>query len=166
MLGRGSRVEEDTVKLTRRLAALSAVMFIAVACGGGGASGAPTQGASGAPPSQGPTAQATPVTIAPPTDLITEGTLTDCVDIEYPPMEFFPPDVTDANEAIGFDVDAAKAVADQFGLEHRDPQYGVRLPDPGSPGRALRHRLVGAVRLGDAAWRSRTPCPTWPPARS
>jgi polar amino acid transport system substrate-binding protein len=117
--GRGSRAEEDTVKLTTRLAALSAVTLIAAACsnpssaaptqGGGGASASPTQAA--------PTDEATPVTIAPPTDLITAGTLTDCVDIEYPPMEFFPPDVTDPNQAIGFDVDAARAVADRFGLE-------------------------------------------------
>ena len=82
-----------------------------------GASGAPTAGATAGPPTQGATAQATPVTIAPPTDLITAGTLTDCVDIEYPPMEYFPPDVTEPNEAIGFDVDAAKAVADRLGLD-------------------------------------------------
>jgi polar amino acid transport system substrate-binding protein len=110
-------VEEDTVKLTIRLAALSAVTAIAAACSTGGASGAPTAGATAGPPTQAATAQATPVTIAPPTDLITEGTLTDCVDIEYPPMEFFPTDVTEPNEAVGFDVDAAKAVADRLGLD-------------------------------------------------
>jgi polar amino acid transport system substrate-binding protein len=111
-------VEEDTVKLTTRLAALSAVVSIVAACGGGGASDTPTQtGGSASPTQSAPTAEATPVTIAPPTDLITAGTLTDCVDIEYPPMEFFPPDVTDPNQAIGFDVDAARAVADRFGLE-------------------------------------------------
>lgn len=108
------------MKLTTRLAALSAVMVLAAACNGGsgGASNAPTQAAASTSATQAaPSIQATPVTIAPPTDLISAGTLTDCVDIEYPPMEFFPADVTDPNEAIGFDVDAAKAVADRFGLE-------------------------------------------------
>ena len=71
------------------------------------------------------------MTIAPPTSLITAGTLTDCVDIEYPPMEFFPPDVTEPNEAIGFDVDAAKAAADRFGLEIeiRNTGFTALIPD-------------------------------------
>jgi polar amino acid transport system substrate-binding protein len=71
------------------------------------------------------------VTIPPPTDLITAGTLTDCVDIEYPPMEFFPPDVTDPNQAIGFDVDAARAVADRLGLtlEIRNTAFDALIPD-------------------------------------
>jgi polar amino acid transport system substrate-binding protein len=124
-------VEEDTVKLTTRLAALSAVMFIATACNGGsgGNSQAPT--GTGAAPTQAATAQATPVTIAPPTDLIKAGTLTDCVDIEYPPMEFFPPDVTDPDEAIGFDVDAAKAVADRLNLDVaiRNTAFDALIPD-------------------------------------
>ena len=60
--------------------------------------------------SAAPGALAAPTTIAP-------GTLTDCVDIEYPPMEYFPSaDVTDPNQAIGFDVDAARAVATALGL--------------------------------------------------
>jgi len=73
----------------------------------------------------------TPVTIAPPTGLVEEGKLTDCVDIEYPPMEFFPPDVTDPNQAIGFDVDAARAVADRFGLELdvRNTGFDALIPD-------------------------------------
>jgi ABC-type amino acid transport substrate-binding protein len=53
---------------------------------------------------------AAPTTIAP-------GALTICVDIEYPPMEYFPSaDVTDPNKAVGFDVDAARAIATQLGL--------------------------------------------------
>ena len=121
------------MKLTR-LAALSAVMFIVTACygGGGGTSQAPT--GTGAASTQAATAQATPVTIAPPDDLIKAGTLTDCVDIEYPPMEFFPPDVTDANEAIGFDVDAAKAVADRLGLDIaiRNTAFDALISDLGA----------------------------------
>ena len=120
------------MKSMTRWAALSAVTLIVAACNGGGASGAPTQaGSTTAATQAAPTAEASPVTIAPPTDLITEGTLTDCVDIEYPPMEFFPPDVTDPNEAIGFDVDAARAVADRFGLEIeiRNTAFDALIPD-------------------------------------
>jgi polar amino acid transport system substrate-binding protein len=124
-------VEEDTVNLTR-LAALSAVVVILAACSDAGASGAPTRAAtSGAATQAAPTTQATPVMIAPPTDLIRAGTLTDCVDIEYPPMEFFPPDVTDPNEAIGFDVDAARAVAGIFGvdIEIKNTAFDALIPD-------------------------------------
>lgn len=107
------------MKSMTRWAALSAVTLIIAACSNQG-SAPPTQGGGGgstaSPTQAGATAEASPVTIAPPTDLIEPGTLTDCVDIEYPPMEFFPPDVTDPNQAIGFDIDAAKAVADRLGL--------------------------------------------------
>ena len=122
------------MKLTVRLAALAAVASLVVACSGGGgtASGTPTQATGSAGATQaGPTAEATPVTIAPPTSLIKAGTLTDCVDIEYPPMEFFPPDVTDPNQAAGFDVDAAGAAADRFGLtlEVRNTAFDALIPD-------------------------------------
>ena len=120
------------MKLTTRWAGLAAVTLIAAACSNPG-SAAPTSGggASASPTQAAPTVDASPVTIAPPTDLITEGTLTDCVDIEYPPMEFFPPDVTDPNQAIGFDVDAAKAVADRFDLEIeiRNTAFDALIPD-------------------------------------
>jgi polar amino acid transport system substrate-binding protein len=120
------------VKSTTRWAALSAVTLIVAACSNAGASGVPTQAGGTTSPTQGaPSADATPVTIAPPTDLITAGTLTDCVDIEYPPMEFFPPDVTDPNQAIGFDVDAARAVADRFDLdiEIHNTAFDALIPD-------------------------------------
>jgi ABC-type amino acid transport substrate-binding protein len=53
-----------------------------------------------------------------PTSLITAGKVVDCVDIEYPPMEYFPSaDVTDPAQAIGFDVDSAKAVVAHWGLD-------------------------------------------------
>ncbi|MEA2677568.1 MAG: polar amino acid transport system substrate-binding protein [Chloroflexota bacterium] len=64
----------------------------------------------------GPTASPTPA--GGPAGLITPGTLVDCVDIEYPPMEYFPAeDVTDPAQAIGFDVDSAKAVAAHWGID-------------------------------------------------
>lgn len=120
------------MKSMARCAALSAVTLIVAACNGGGGSDAPTQAGGSAPATQAaPTAEASLVTIAPPTDLITAGTLIDCVDIEYPPMEFFPPDVTDPNQAIGFDVDAAKAVADRLGLaiEIRSTAFDALIAD-------------------------------------
>ena len=117
------------MKSTTRLAALAAISLLVAACGGGGASDAPTQAVASTSATQAaPTVDATPVTIEAPTDLITAGTLTDCVDIEYPPMEYFPSaDVTDPNQAVGFDVDAAKAVADRLGLDARDPEHRLRL---------------------------------------
>lgn len=132
MQGQGSRVEEDTVKLSTRMAAISVVGLLVAACGGDGASNAPTQAAGTTLATQpAPTPDATPVSIAPPTDLITAGTLTDCVDIEYPPMEFFPPNVTEPNEAIGFDVDAARAVAATLNLEIdiRNTGFTALIPD-------------------------------------
>lgn len=99
-----------------RLAALGAVAMFIAACGPG--AGTPTQApGTQAPATAGPT-EAPVATITPPTTLITPGKLTDCVDIEYSPMEFFASaDITDPNLAIGFDVDAARAVADALGLE-------------------------------------------------
>ena len=63
-----------------------------------------------------PSMIASPDTVATPST-IQPGVLTACVDIEYPPMEYFPSaDVTDPNQAIGFDVDAARAIAAELGL--------------------------------------------------
>jgi polar amino acid transport system substrate-binding protein len=116
-----------------RLAALGAVAMIAAACTGGGATTAPTSAptsAATAPASSAP--EVTPVSIAAPTGLVTAGKLTDCVDIEYSPMEYFPSaDVTDPNQAVGFDVDAARAVADAFGLdlEVYSSKFDTLIPD-------------------------------------
>ncbi len=116
---------------TDRLAALAAITLFVAACGGGGASNAPSQAASAAATSaasEGPTEAA----IAAPTSLITAGTLTDCVDIEYSPMEFFASaDVTDPNQSTGFDVDAARAVAEKLGLklEIRNSAFDSLIPD-------------------------------------
>ena len=109
------------MKLSTRWAALAAVTMIAAACGGAGASSAPTQAAATTAATTTPASEApgspTAEAIAPPTSLITPGKLVDCVDIEYPPMEYFASsDITDPNQAVGFDVDAAKAVAAKLGL--------------------------------------------------
>jgi polar amino acid transport system substrate-binding protein len=111
-------LEEVTVKLTYRLATGAAIALFVAACAGSGSSAAPTQGAATTPSTQAPGTQApTEEAIAPPTSLVAAGKLTDCVDIEYPPMEFFASsDETDPNKATGFDVDAARAVASKLGL--------------------------------------------------
>ncbi len=121
--------------LRTRTAAAAAIVMLVAACGpGGGASTAPTAGpatagaATAAPASAAPTAEA----IAPPTSLLTPGKIVDCVDIEYPPMEYFPSaDVTDPNLAVGFDIDAAKAVAAKLGLELeiRNTAFNALIPD-------------------------------------
>ena len=109
--------------LTRRLAALAAMAVFVAACSGS---------APSAPPTAAPTAAPSSATITPPTSLLTPGTIVDCVDIEYPPMEMFPSaDVTDPNQAVGFDVDAAKAVAAKLGLkiEIRNTGFSALIPD-------------------------------------
>jgi polar amino acid transport system substrate-binding protein len=121
------------VKISTRLAAFAAVTMLLAACsGGGGATTSPTQAATTAPATQAATAAPTTEAIAPPTSLITAGTIVDCVDIEYPPMEHFPSaDVTDANQAVGFDVDAARAVAAKLGLkiEIKNTGFDALIPD-------------------------------------
>jgi len=119
---------------THRLAALAAVaLFVAACAGGAGSSTAPSQAAStGAATAAPGTAAPTEAAIAPPTSLVTPGTLTDCVDIEYSPMEFFASaDITDPNQATGFDVDAARAVAEKLGLtlEIRNSAFDALIPD-------------------------------------
>src|SRR4249920_2128770 len=97
--GAGRAQEEETVKLSTRWAALAAVTMIAAACGGAGASSAPNQAAAttaATTPASAAPASATAEAIAPPTSLITPGKIVDCVDIEYPPMEYFASsDITD-----------------------------------------------------------------------
>ncbi len=107
------------------------VRFVALAVGliiAGCQSG----GAGSASPSTGGSAAASEVSVTAPTSLVKAGTVTDCVDIEYPPMEYFPStSVTDPNKAIGFDVDAARAVAKAWGLqiEVRNVSFAGLIPD-------------------------------------
>ena len=116
-----------------RLAVLGAVTLIAAACTGGGATTAPTTAATtGATSPASAAPEVTDVAIAAPTGLIAAGKLTDCVDIEYSPMEFFPSaDQTDPNQAVGFDVDAARAVADAFNLDLSvySSKFDTLIPD-------------------------------------
>ena len=109
--------------------ALAVTAIVLAACRQGG-SGSPSQAESNAPESVAPSASV--LAITPPSSLITAGQLVDCVDIEYPPLEYFPSaDVTDANAAIGFDVDSAKAAAAAMGLEItiRNTGFDALIPD-------------------------------------
>jgi polar amino acid transport system substrate-binding protein len=108
--------------------AIAAVLL--AACQSGGSSPSPSE--SNAAPSASVAPSAAASVIAAPTSLITAGQLVDCVDIEYPPLEYFPSaDVTDPNAAIGFDVDAAKAAAEKLGLEItiRNTAFDALIPD-------------------------------------
>jgi polar amino acid transport system substrate-binding protein len=119
----------------RPAAAAVIVLLVAACSGGGAATTAPSTAVATTPAITGAPATAAPATavpIAPPTSLLTPGTIVDCVDIEYPPMEMFPSaDVTDPNQAVGFDVDAAKAVAAKLGLtiQIRNTAFNALIPD-------------------------------------
>jgi polar amino acid transport system substrate-binding protein len=98
--------------IVRRSSFLAVSIAAALLAACAGASPSPSEEAASA--SAATSASAIPA----PTSLITAGQLVDCVDIEYPPLEYFETsDVTDPNAAIGFDVDAAKAAAELLGLE-------------------------------------------------
>jgi polar amino acid transport system substrate-binding protein len=102
------------------LAALAISSVILAACGAGSGTSAAAS------------ASARDATIPPPTSLATAGQLVDCVDIEYPPLEYFPStDVTDPNAAIGFDVDAAREAAATMGLQItiRNVPFDALIPD-------------------------------------
>jgi polar amino acid transport system substrate-binding protein len=114
--------------------ALAMTGVLLAACQGAGASPSPSTAPSTAPASTAPSASP----IAAPTSLITAGQLVDCVDIEYRPLEYFKTsDVTDPNAAIGFDVEAAKAVAAKLGLQItiRNTAFGVLIDDLKTGGR-------------------------------
>ncbi len=85
------------------------------------------------PSAAAPAASGAPgASLTTPTTLLTPGVLVDCVDIEYPPMEYFPSaDVTDPAQSVGFDVDAARAVAEKLGLtlQINNTAFDSLIPD-------------------------------------
>jgi len=94
---------------------VTGLMLVVAACGG--SSSAATSSSAHA---------------SPPAGLLQSGQLSDCVDIEYSPMEYFPSaSVTDPNQAIGFDVEGAKAVAKSWGvtLQVRNTGFDALIPD-------------------------------------
>lgn len=52
-----------------------------------------------------------------PAGLQDPGTMKVCADVSYPPMEYY--EGSDTSDAVGFDIDAAEAVAEQWGVEPR-----------------------------------------------
>ena len=118
--------EEDTVtgRSKRLFGLLATAGLILSACtGGGGAnSQVPTVSnvpASTTPASAPPSVATSPsaVAITAPTSLLKAGELSDCVDIEYSPMEFFAP--SDPNTPVGFDVESYQAVVKKLGLTEK-----------------------------------------------
>jgi polar amino acid transport system substrate-binding protein len=112
--------------------------FLALAIAAGllaactGASPSPSAAPSTAPVSASVAPSPSVASIPAPTSLITAGQLVDCVDIEYPPLEYFATaDVSDPNAAVGFDVDGAKAVAKLLGLQItvRNTAFDALIPD-------------------------------------
>lgn len=81
---------------------LVVLSLLLAACGGGTTTG------------NNPTPNPAIPTVAPPSDLITPGTLTVGSDTTYPPQEFID---TTTNKATGFDVDLITAVAQRMGLQ-------------------------------------------------
>jgi polar amino acid transport system substrate-binding protein len=125
-------VEEQLVSITGRSILTLAVVAGFVAGCGSGASPSPSQAAPTVAPTTAGSPAATTAAIPAPTSLITAGTLVDCVDIEYPPLEFFPTSaVTDANASVGFDVDAARKVAALLGLKItvKNTAFASLIPD-------------------------------------
>jgi polar amino acid transport system substrate-binding protein len=111
---------------THRLSLLAAISLVAAACTSGAAASpstaAPSVAASEAAPSvaaSAPASQAASVApsasaIAAPTSLLKSGELSNCVDIEYSPMEFFDPNYP--KTPVGFDVESYQAVVKKLGL--------------------------------------------------
>jgi polar amino acid transport system substrate-binding protein len=104
------------------LSLVAVTLLIASACTSGATSSPAspsTAAASTTPASVAPSvaASASAVAIAPPTSLIKAGELSDCVDIEYSPMEFYLP--SDPNKPVGFDVESYQAVVKKLGLSEK-----------------------------------------------
>jgi polar amino acid transport system substrate-binding protein len=115
-------MEEETVKPVQKrlLLLIASAGLIASACTGGGtAAPAASASAAAAPSSAASEAASAPASaaaspIAAPTSLLKTGELSNCVDIEYSPMEFYQPN--DPNTPVGFDVESFQAVAKTLGL--------------------------------------------------
>jgi polar amino acid transport system substrate-binding protein len=117
-------MEEETVtgRSKRLLWLVATAGLIVSACTGGGGSGAPAS--ASAAPASAPGSAAASASVAPsasaiaaPTSLLKAGELSNCVDIEYSPMEFFAP--SDPNKPVGFDVESYQAVLKKLGLTEK-----------------------------------------------
>src|SRR3954470_6678037 len=104
----------------KRLAALLVCGSFVIGCSAGAPATA-SPAASAQPPAASAPASASvapsPSGIAAPTSLIKPGELSNCVDIEYSPMEFF--DAADPTKPVGFDVESYQAVVKKLGLTEK-----------------------------------------------
>ena len=100
----------------KRVAALLAIGAIVAACTSTNAPASQSAAASAAA-STAASAAPTPTPIPPPTSLIKPGELSDCVDVEYSPMEFFAPAAP--TKPVGFDVESYQAVTKKLGLTEK-----------------------------------------------
>jgi polar amino acid transport system substrate-binding protein len=99
---------------TKAAALLAVVALAATACGGDDDTGGDT-GSASATATEGAPGDATETgTASGDVTTVTEGTLTVCSEIPYPPFEFEDPDT---GEFTGFDIDLMGAIADELGLE-------------------------------------------------
>jgi polar amino acid transport system substrate-binding protein len=123
---RATPKEEETVtgRSKRLLGLVGTAGLILSACSTGGAASAPPASASAGAPASAPASAAASESVAPsassiaaPTSLLKPGELSNCVDIEYSPMEFFQP--TDPNTPVGFDVESYQAVVKKLGLTEK-----------------------------------------------
>jgi len=103
----------------KRLAALLACGSFVIGCSTGGAPATASPPASQAAASAPAASSAAPSasSIAAPTSLIKPGELSNCVDIEYSPMEFFDPAAP--TTPVGFDVESYQAVVKKLGLTEK-----------------------------------------------
>jgi polar amino acid transport system substrate-binding protein len=94
----------------KRLPVLIAGLAMIAGCSSTGApaTASPAAAATAAAPS------ASSAPIAAPTSVIKAGELSNCVDIEYSPMEFFDP--ADPTKPVGFDVESYQAVVKTLGM--------------------------------------------------
>jgi polar amino acid transport system substrate-binding protein len=101
----------------KRVFALVACLAIIAGCSNAAAPA--TASPSVAAPAGSASASSAPTAspIAAPTSLLKSGELSNCVDIEYSPMEFFDP--ADATKPVGFDVESYQAVVKKLGLTEK-----------------------------------------------
>ena len=99
------------ISVFRRLAALSAIIVLVAACGGG--TPVPSSQAPGTPAAtEAPTPAPTPVAAVPANQLIFADKLVICSDIPYPPQEYFD----DQGNPTGSDIDLGFEIAKRLGL--------------------------------------------------
>jgi polar amino acid transport system substrate-binding protein len=105
--------------VVKRFVALVACGAVAVACTGTAApaTASPSTAASVASVAPSGSASSAAPSIAAPTSLVKPGELSNCVDIEYSPMEFFQPSAP--TTPVGFDVESFQAVAKKLGLTEK-----------------------------------------------